>query len=319
MEDIKKTISFAIPCYNSSKTIEYVINEIVSVMSDSKKYDYEIITVIDGSPDNVFDVLCEMAKINTKIKVINLSKNFGQANARMATIRFSSGDYIVCMDDDGQCPVSEVFRLIEPLENGYDVSYADYPKKKQSLFKNIGSKFNDICTKILLDVPKDFRSTNFYAFKRFVCDQIKDYVNPYPYMDGLISQTTKSMAYVEMEERERISGKTGYTLKKLISLWLNGVTAFSVIPLRISSFIGVVCAILGFLFGIVTIIRKLIIKNIQVGWSSTISLIMFVGGLIMLLLGVIGEYLGRIYISINNAPQYVVKDTINLNENINRF
>ena len=150
--------------------------------------------------------------------------------------------------------------------------------------------------------------------KRYLCDQINNYNNPYPYIDGLVSQATNSIAYVPMEERNRISGKTGYNLKKLISLWLNGFTAFSIIPLRVSSFVGILCAFIGFLFGVITVIRKLIVPDIQVGWTSTISILLFVGGLIMLMLGIIGEYIGRIYISINNAPQYVVKQTINLED-----
>lgn len=314
MEESKKIISFAIPCYNSSNTIGIVISEIIQTINNSDKYDYEIVTVIDGSPDNVYDVLSNLAKDNKKIKVINLSKNFGQANARMASLKYSTGDYIVCLDDDGQCPVSETLRLITPLENGFDISIADYPHKKQSVFKNIGSFANKICARILLDVPKDFRSSNFFAIKRYLCDQINNYNNPYPYIDGLVSQATNSIAYVPMEERNRISGKTGYNLKKLISLWLNGFTAFSIIPLRVSSFVGILCAFIGFLFGVITIIRKLIVPDIQVGWTSTISILLFVGGLIMLMLGIIGEYIGRIYISINNAPQYVVKQTINLED-----
>lgn len=311
---MKKLLSFAIPCYNSSKTIGFVINEIEATLKDCELYDYEIITVVDGSPDNVYDVLAEMAEKNPKIKVVSLSKNFGQANARMATLFYSTGDYIVCLDDDGQCPVNEVLKLIEPLERGYDISIADYPKKKQSLFKNFGSAVNKYTTRILLDVPKDFRSSNFYAIKKFLCEQIIRYNNPYPFIDGLVSQATRSIAYVRMAERERISGKSGYNISKLLKLWLNGFTAFSVKPLRISSLIGVFCAFIGFLFGIYSIIRKLVVPGINIGWTSTISIMLFIGGLIMLMLGMIGEYIGRIYISINNSPQYVVKETINIDD-----
>ena len=217
------------------------------------------------------------------------------------------------LDDDGQCPVDKTIELIEPLKHGYDVSIADYPQKKQSWFKNFGSKINTYTSRIMLDVPKDFHSTNFYAIKKFVIDQIVLYKNPYPYLDGLISQATKSIAYVPMEERERMSGTTGYTFKKLLALWLNGFTAFSILPLRISSMVGVICAIVGFIYGLVTIIRKLFGDVVTAGWSSTISIMLFIGGLIMMMLGMIGEYIGRIYISINNSPQYVERETINVN------
>lgn len=310
-----KKISFCIPCYGSENTITSVIDEIKTVVSQrSEQYDYEIICVIDGSPDNVYEVLKQIATNNGKVKVVNLAKNFGQAGARMATLRYASGDYMVCLDDDGQCPMSELWRLLEPIENGRDVSIARYPQKKQSKFKNLGSSFNNLMVHTLMDVPKEFRMSNFFIMKRYLVDEILKYTNPYPYLIGLINRSTHNIDYVEMEERERISGKTGYTLKKLIGLWLNGFTAFSVIPLRISSFIGAICAVIGFIFGIITIIRKLVDPAVGAGWTSTISVILFIGGLIMLMLGMIGEYLGRIYISLNKAPQYVVNETININD-----
>lgn len=310
---MKQKISFAIPCYRSEKTIKSVIDEIEETLNKVKEeYDYEIVTVIDGSPDNVFDVLRDIASVDEKVIVVNLAKNYGQSNAKISALRHSTGDYVILLDDDGQCPVDKTLDLIEPLKHGYDVAFADYPVKKQSWFKNFGSKVNTYTSRMVLDVPKGFHSSNFYAMKKFVRDQIVLYNNPYPYMDGLISQITKTIAYVPMEERERISGTTGYTFKKLLGLWLNGFTAFSVVPLRISSMIGVVCAIAGFIFGIITIIRKLVIVDISVGWSSTISIMLFIGGLIMLMLGMIGEYIGRIYISINDAPQYVERETINV-------
>lgn len=309
---MRKKISFAIPCYNSANTIGNVIAEIHRTLDNSEAYDFEIITVVDGSPDNVYDVLAQLAKEDGCLRVINLAKNFGQANARMASFSYASGDYIVCLDDDGQCPVDKVLDLVKPLEEGYDISMADYPKKKQSLFKNIGSSFNKFTTRIVLDVPRDFRSSNFFAMKRFVKEQVILYKNPYPFMDGLISQATNKIAYVSMEERERQEGSTGYTFSKLVKLWMNGFTAFSVVPLRLSSLIGFICAFAGFVFGIITIIRKLVIVDIHVGWSSTISIMLFIGGLLMLMLGMIGEYVGRIYISINDAPQFVVRDTVNI-------
>lgn len=308
--------SFCIPCYRSQNTISIVINEIQSMFSKSNvKYDYEIICAVDGSPDNVFQVLSELAKYNKKIKVINFSKNFGQASAQIATFSYVEGDYIVCLDDDGQCPLDKLWDLFEPIKNGKDVSFAKYPSKTQSAFKNFGSKINKLMMKSMLDVPKNFESSNFFIMKRFIVDEIKKYSNPYPYLEGLLSQNTKNYGFVEIDERERISGSTGYTFSKLISLWFNGLTNFSIKPLRISSLIGIFCAIIGFCFGIFTIVRKLLYFNsIDVGWSSIVSIILFIGGLIMLMLGMIGEYIGRIYISINNTPQYVVKETINIDE-----
>ena len=315
---MQEKISFCIPCYRSEDTISQVIEEIASVMDSKKdKYEYEIVCVIDGSPDNVYHVLKNIATDNDKIKVVDLARNFGQAGARMATLKYATGDYLVCLDDDGQCPMNHFWELFEPIEKGMDVAIAKYPKKEQSLFKNFGSNINKITMRSLLDVDKDFKMSNFFIIRKYVSKKILEYTNPYPFMTGLITRTTKNIALVEMEDRKRISGKTGYTLKKLISHWLNGFTAFSIKPLRFSSLIGVICAVMGFLFGVITIIRKLIDPSIVAGYSSTIAILLFIGGLIMLMLGMIGEYLGRIYISINNSPQYVVRETINIDKETN--
>ena len=305
-------LSFVIPCYRSEKTVTLVIEEIIKTVSEKNEYDYEIIAVNDCSPDNVYNVLKEYAKKNKKLKVIDLAKNVGKHSALMAAFAEVQGDYVICADDDGQCPIDHLWDLLEPLDNGYDMAIARYPKKKQSGFKNFGSKMNSAMTKIMLDKPKDFVFSNFVARKRFVCDKIIEYRNPYPYLEGLSLNVTRNIALVPMEERERISGTSGYNLKKSLSLWLNGLTAFSVKPLRVSSLVGVICAIIGFIFGIITIIRKIVYTNISVGWSSTVSIMLFIGGLLMLMLGMIGEYIGRIYISINNSPQYVVRETINI-------
>ena len=266
---MKKKLSFCIPCYKSELTVKGVIDEIENVVSQkSEEYDFEIICVIDGSPDNVFGVLKNIAASDEKVKVINLAKNFGQAGARMATLRYSTGDYMICLDDDGQCPVTELWRLIKPVEDGADVSIARYPRKKQSAFKNWGSDLNNKMVHALMDVPKEFKMSNFFVLKRYLVDEILEYTNPYPYLIGLINRATHNISYVAMEERKRAAGTTGYTLKKLVALWMNGFTAFSVVPLRISSFIGAASTCIGFLVGIITIIRKLVCDNIAAGWSS---------------------------------------------------
>ena len=307
-------LSFIIPCYGSENTIEAVTEELLNVLKQREVYDYEIIAVNDCSRDNVWDKLVNLANRNSKFKVINLAKNFGKHGALMAGFKFASGDYIICLDDDGQCPVDRLWELIAPLDEGYDISIAKYPKKKQSGLKNFGSKVNNLMTRVALKKPKDWVFSNFIARKSFVCKEIIKYNNPYPYLEGLTLSVSNNIAFVEMEERERASGVSGYTLKKSLKLWLNGLTAFSVVPLRISSLIGVLTAFAGFIFGIITILRKLIVHNISVGWSSTVSIILFIGGMIMLMLGLIGEYIGRIYISINNSPQYVIKETINIKD-----
>lgn len=311
-----KKISFVIPCYGSEKTIEFVINEIVEVVKEkANEYDYEIIAINDCSPDNVLSVLIRLANSNKKIKVIDFAKNFGKHAGVLAGFKFASGDYIVGLDDDGQCPVNHLWELLEPIiNNKSDYSMAGYNKVKQSVFKNIGSTINSLMSHILLKKPKNLYFSNFYAMKKYIAKEMIRYNNPYPYLEGLTLRTTDSFAIVPMEERERYEGNGNFTLHKSISLWLNGFTAFSVKPLRVSSIIGILCSFIGFIFGLAVIIKKLINPLIVIGYSSIMATLLFVGGIIMLMLGLIGEYIGRIYISINNSPQYVIKDIINYDE-----
>ena len=307
-------ISFVIPCYGSEKTIEAVVDEIRNTISKRSEFDYEIVTVNDCSPDNVYGVLKTLARSNSKIKVINLAKNMNRPGAVMAGLNNISGDYVVIMDDDGQCPMDHFWDLFKPIEEGHDVSIAKYPKRKQSLFKHFGTFVNKKMTEFILKRPKDIEFTNFMLLKSYIVKEIIKYDNPYPYYTGLILRTTSDIVNVEMEQRERFAGDSTFTFFKMLGMWINGLTAFSIKPLRISSLIGSICAVAGFVFGIITIIRKIVSTNISVGWSSIISIMLFIGGLIMLMLGMIGEYLGRIYISLNKSPQYVIKEKINFDE-----
>lgn len=308
-----KKISFVIPCYGSEKIIKYVINGIKEKISEREYFDYEIITINDFSPDDVYSVLKNLASEDKKIKVINLAKNFGKHSALMAGFSQATGDYVVSLDDDGQCPIENLWDMIEPLlDDDIDVTVARYVEKKQSKFKNFGSKINSMMSRVLLSKPKELEFANYYAMKRFIVDEILKYENPYPYMEGLILRSSGRIKNVLMEEHDRIEGNGNFNFSKSLSLWVNGFTAFSVKPLRISTLIGVLCAIIGFVYGIVIILRKLIFHNIEIlGYSSIVAILLFIGGLIMLMLGMIGEYIGRIYISINNSPQYVVREYIN--------
>lgn len=312
--NVKTLLSFVIPCYRSELTIEKVIDEIKDTVGQREAYDYEIICVNDCSPDNVLSVLKKISAENTKVKVIDFSKNMGKHSALMAGLSYCQGEYIVTVDDDFQCPVCELWKLMEKIENDEcDYATAKYKEKKQSAFKNFGSNINLTMAHILLGKPKSLRFENFGVMKRFVMDEIIKYDKPYPYMEGLIWRVTNRISMVEMEERERGDGKaTGFTLKKSLSLWLNGFTAFSVKPLRISTILGFLLATGGFIFGLIMIIRKIINPDIAAGYTSLFALQLFIGGIIMIILGLIGEYIGRIYICLNNTPQYVIRDTINI-------
>ena len=314
MVKIKNLISFVIPCYRSQATIKKVTDEIIEVVSQRAEFDYEIICVNDGSPDNVYAVLESLAADNSKIKVINFAKNMGKHAAVLAGYAYVSGEYVVNLDDDYQCPTCDLWKLLDPLiKDECDYATAKYPQKKQAAWKNLGSNVNVLMSEMLLGKPKNLRFENFTAMKRFVMDEMVRYDNPYPYLEGLVLRTTHNVKAVEMEERERAdSNTTGYTLFKSIALWINGFTAFSVKPLRIATFVGMMTALAGFITGIIMVIRKLINPVIAMGYTSLAVIMLFIGGMILMCLGLVGEYVGRIYICINKSPQYVVKNTINV-------
>lgn len=307
---MKQLVSFVIPCYCSAQTIGGVVEEIRETMGALSQYRYEIVLVNDASPDDTFEAIRALCKGGGDICGVNLAKNFGQHAALMAGFRHVRGDIVVCLDDDGQTPASEVGKLLSGIEAGADVVYAKYQNKRHSGFRNFGSRINERMTRVMLGKPKDLYLSSYFAAKRFVVEEMLRYENPYPYVIGLVLRTTKKITNAEVTHRERAAGTSGYTMGKLFGLWLNGFTAFSVKPLRIATMIGTLSACAGFLYGIYTIVKKFINPAVPVGFSALMAVIVFFCGLILLMLGMIGEYIGRIYISMNNSPQYVVRECL---------
>lgn len=308
-----KKVSFIIPCYRSTQTLPAVIDEIKEAMQAlSETYRYEVVLVNDCSPDDTFETIQRLCDENKNMTGISLAKNFGQHAALMAGLRHCKGDIAVCLDDDGQTPACEVSKLLTALEEGADVVYARYAHKHHSGFRNFGSRVNERMTRIMLEKPKDLYVSSYFAVKRFVIDEMIRYENSYPYVIGLVLRTTKNIVNVDVNHRDRSAGESGYTMKKLMALWLNGFTAFSVKPLRIATMIGTICAVCGFLYGIYTIIKKIFIQppGLVTGFSALMSVIVFVGGMLMLMLGLVGEYMGRVYISMNSSPQYVIAEVV---------
>lgn len=307
---MSQLVSFVIPCYRSSRTLGSVVAEIDGTMKKLPEYTYEIVLVNDSSPDDTFEVIRGLCAERKDICGINLARNFGQHAALMAGFHYTHGDVVVCLDDDGQTPADEVGKLLSAIGEGYDVVYAKYAHKQHSGFRNFGSKINELMTRVMLGKPKELYLSSYFAAKRFVVDEILRYTNPYPYVIGLVLRTTKNIANVEVSHREREVGVSGYTLGKLLGLWFNGFTAFSIKPLRVATAMGGMTALCGFLYGIYTVIKKFVNPNVPIGFSSLMAALVFIGGMIMLMLGLIGEYIGRIYISLNNSPQYVIRECI---------
>lgn len=306
-----KKLSFVIPCYRSQDTVTNVVERVIATVEQDKRYDYEIICINDCSPDNTLSVLRELAK-NKRIKVIDFSRNFGQHSALMAGFNHVTGDIIVCLDDDGESPPEEMFKLIDKLDEGYDLVSAKYVDESRSFIRTIGTKVSFAMSHYLIGRPKDIDLNSFYVFRRYIADEIIKYKNAYPFVHGLILRVSRNMANVEMKRADRMAGESGYNFKRLLSLWMNGFTAFSEKPLQLASIIGFLSAFVGFMYAIFIVLRRIFVPEIAVGYSSIMAAILFFSGLIMLFLGLLGEYIGRIYICINNAPQYAIREKINL-------
>ncbi|MBQ6589084.1 MAG: glycosyltransferase family 2 protein [Butyrivibrio sp.] len=306
-----KKISFVIPCYRSENTLGSVIEEIDRTLATRSDYSHDIILVNDGSPDNTWGAICsEVSKAaDGHILGINFAKNFGQHAALMAGLYRATGDYVVCLDDDGQTPADEVFKLIDALENGADVAYARYGHKQHNVFRNFGTFMNESMATVMLGKPKDLFVSSYFAARKFVVDEMVKYESSYPYVIGLVLRTTKNIVNVDVNHRKREVGQSGYTFSKLLGLWINGFTAFSIKPLRIATFSGFSFAAIGFIYGIYTVVKKFVNPAVPVGFSALMSAVIFIGGMLMLMLGMIGEYLGRVYISQNKNPQYVIRET----------
>lgn len=301
-------LSIVIPVYNS----EECVNELISKLSDSlKSLKHEIIMVNDCSPDGSWIRIVNAAKKNKNVIGINLRKNSGQDNAIMAGLSVARGDYTVIMDDDLQHSPADIPRLLATVEKGYDVCYAKFEDKKQALWKNFGSWLNGKLAEFVINKPKGLYLSPFKIMRREVVESILNYRGIYPYIDGLIFQVTSGITEIPAEHRSRYKGSSNYNLIRSIRVFMKLVTGFSIQPLRISSYIGVITSIAGFLFGVYHIWRYFYLGETVAGWTTLIVLILFLGGLILMSLGLIGEYIGRIFLSVNCKPQFVIKEIIN--------
>ncbi|MCF0133377.1 MAG: glycosyltransferase family 2 protein [Blautia sp.] len=303
-------ISVVIPCYNSEATISKVVKMVIEELT-KREYDYEFVLVNDFSKDNTFGKIRELAEEDSRIIGLDLMRNFGQHNALMAALNHTTGDYIVGMDDDMQTHPSQLPKLIEKLEEGFDVVYGVFPSQKNSAFRNLGSKFNEVTSRIMLGRPKSIRSSSYWIMTRTVRDEVVKYTSFNPYLQGIIFRTTHNIGMVEVEHFKREEGTSNYTLKKLINLWL-AYWNYSVIPLRVSFFLGLGSCGIGILSAIIIIIKKILTPDMPIGWASTLCVMVVFSGLILLMLGVIGEYLGKVLMCMNNTPQFIIREALNL-------
>lgn len=308
--------SVIIPCYKSDQTIEHVVRETREEMVRLGKADVEFILVNDCSPDGgkTIEVLKKMAAEHADVKVIDLARNSGQHNALMAALRHADGDVIIGMDDDGQTHPSQLGKLFEALEEEYDLVYGYYPDKKHNWFRNLGSRFNDLTVNAMIRKPKNVRTSSYFVARKFIRNYAIQYTGSYTYLLGLFMRCTQNIASVPIKHFEREVGESNYTFGQLLRLW-SSIIGFSVIPLRVASIAGFFFAGVGILAAIAIVIRKMVDPNLSMGWPSLMCAISFFFGLNFMFLGMIGEYLGRMFLGMNREPQYVVRATYNIAEN----
>ena len=299
-------LSILIPVYNSQESIKKLVELLVHSITT---YVLEIILVNDGSKD-LSDLYC--IELNETfpnvVKYFSLAKNVGEHNAVMAGLNQVTGDYVVIMDDDFQNPVSEVVKLADAIANSdSDVIYTFYKNKEHHLIRNIGSKFNDWVANLMLGKPKNLYLSSFKAMNFFLVKEVIKYELPFPYIDGLILRTTDRIGKIEVLHHNRENGQSGYTFRKLFSLWSNMFVNFSILPLRLSIIMGFISALVGFVFSIYTVIEKINKPNLPVGYSLTIILISIFSGILLIAIGLVGEYLGRMFLSQTKKPQFTIR------------
>lgn len=302
-------LSIVIPVYNGALSIERLVNDLARLRIEGGM---EVVLVNDCSRDNSWEVMQRIcANAPLPVIAIDLARNFGEHNAVMAGYATASGDFIINIDDDFQNPPSEVVKLYEYARShpGLDVVYTRYERKHHTLFRNAGSRFNDAVAHLMIDKPKGLYLSSFRCINRFLRDRVLQYTGPYPYIDGLILENTRRIGRLTVEHAPRADGESGYTFRKLVRLWLVMFVNFSVMPLRISSVIGGISSLAGFGLAIYAVVEHFF-RHTPQGWASILSVVLVFAGIQLLTLGLIGEYLGRLYLMHRGKPQYAVRTTL---------
>jgi len=299
-------ISIVIPVYNSEDNLVELCHQIFDALNNVK---YEVLLINDQSKDNSWSIIKQICTEYKQVIGINLRKNAGQDNAIMAGLNYVKGNFIVIMDDDLQHSPYDIISLYENcIKNYTDICFGNFKRLKQAFWKNLGSWLNGKISEWLLDKPKNIYLSPFKIIRREVTDEIIKYTGPYPYIDGLLLSVTNSMIQINIEHHKRFKGKSNFNLPRSISVFLKHVTTFSVTPLRIASIIGIITSITGFVLIPYYLYEYLFNYNIVEGWTTLVILLLIIGGLILLSLGIIGEYLGRSYLNINKKHQYIIKE-----------
>jgi len=306
-------ISVVIPVYNSEECLSELVDRLTDVLAGTGRT-YEIVLVNDCSPDGSWQKIVELSETHDRLRGVNLRRNFGQDSAIMAGLNHSSGQAVVIMDDDLQHDPGDIPALLAELDQGADVCYARFDVKKQTALKNLGSWFNGKVAEVIVWKPRHIYLSPYKALRREVVDEIVKYDGPYPYVDGLLFRVTRNIGQITVQHHTRYAGEGNYNLARSVRVWLRLATNFSVFPLRIATCLGFVASGLGFLLGVTFIVRHFTGTGAPTGWASMIVTVLFLGGIQLLALGVIGEYLGRLFLHNSKKPQFTVKEIRGLSE-----
>lgn len=298
--------SLIVPIYKSEGSIDKLISRLESL---SVPEPWQAIFVDDGSPDRSHEILQRRLKGSPlEATLIRHTRNFGEHHAVLTGYRHAEGDYFINIDDDLQNPPEEALRLLDHArDHDLDVVYGDYIEKKHNVFRNLGSAFANLTARLLLDLPDSYYLSSFRCVNSLIGEKISTINSPYVYIDGLLSQATNRISSLNVKHTEREIGSSGYNIRRLVRLWLVILTSFSLMPLRIASLVGVCTAVVGACSLVYLLVASLFGENEVAGWLSVISAILFFGGIQCLLLGLLGEYVGRIYLTVYGKPQAHVR------------
>ncbi len=303
---LRPGLSIVVPVYRGAATVGRLVDALSEL---DPAGGLEIILVNDGSPDNSGDVCRELlTTARVPLVYVEHARNYGEHNAVMTGLRHARGDFIITMDDDLQNPPEEVVRLYDHARNGkWDVVYTRYAAKQHAGWRNLGSRFANAVADRLLDKPKGLYLSSFRCMSAMVVQSVTRYSGPYPYIDGLIMQVTQRIDSIEVRHLPRLEGRSNYTLTRLIRLWLNLATSFSLAPLRLAVYAGLALSVLGTIGAVATISEALFVHRTPSGWASTMVVLLLVSGVQSMILGVLGEYVGRTFLSANGKPQGTVR------------
>jgi dolichol-phosphate mannosyltransferase len=311
---MSKLYSLVIPLYNEEEVIHETIKRVTAVMSN-KEFEYEIVFVNDGSKDKTEEIVKGYCKEDRHMKLISLSRNFGHQTAITAGMDNAIGDAVIVMDADLQDPPEVVLQMIDKFNEGYDVVYAIRAKRKgETFFKKFTAKVFYRFLKSMCDVEIPVDTGDFRLISRQVSDVLKNLTERNRYVRGLVSWVGFKQTGIYYEREERFAGETKYPLKKMLKLSVDGITSFSTKPLKLSEWVGSIMAIIGFIYAVVIIIRKMAGTNMQEGWASTIVAILIIGGIQLIMLGIAGEYIARIFDESKNRPLYIIKEKVNMKD-----